>query len=152
MERNQITAILYGLVAVLQINKTVLFWFCVVMGIDMILGAVKSIVIPELKFSTKRFFSGMMRKLALIALILLCATLGKGLGFSNLESLITVVIRILMISEGISAFYCFKSIWTGKEEKPADFISKFIDLIIKYLNNKIEKLIKFIDDNSNCNK
>lgn len=152
MEKNQLTAILYGLVAVLQINQTVLFWFCVVMGIDMILGAVKSIVVQELKFSTKIFFSGMMRKLALIVLILLCATLGKGLGFSNLESLITVIIRILMISEGISAFYCFKSIWTGKEEKPADFISKFIDLIIKYLNNKIEKLIKFFDDNSNCTK
>jgi hypothetical protein len=149
-EKNQLTAILYGLAAIMQINETVLFWFIVVMGIDMVFGAVKSVVVPGLHFSMKAFLFGFMRKMALIVLILLVATLGKGLGFKDLESTITIIIRILMISEGISALYCFKSIWTKVEEKPNDFITKFITFIIKLLGKILQNLMKLLDDKTTC--
>lgn len=149
-KQNQISYIFYALVAFLNINETVLFWFCVIMGFDMLLGAVKSVVVPELNFNVKLFFFGALRKIALITLILFMATLGKGLGFEDLKMVITVFMRILMVAEGISVLYCFKSIWNKKEEKPSDLISKLIDYLIKKLGIMFEKLIKIFDDKSSC--
>lgn len=148
--KSQITVLLYSLVAVLQIEKEALFWFCVVMAFDMILGAIKAILIPELKFSTKIFFFGMLRKLTLLVVVLFFASLGIGLGFTDLRQVITTLIKILMISEGISALYCFKSILSGKESKPEDYISKVIEMLIRFLGRKLEGLIKFFDNNQSC--
>ena len=149
-KENQITAILYGLAAILNINETVLFWFCVVMAFDMILGAMKSIIVAEMRFSTKTFFFGMLRKITLLVLILFFASLGIGLGFTNLKDIITILIKVLMISEGISALYCFKSIVSGVETKPEDYISKIIETLIKFLGKKLEGLLNFFDSNSSC--
>lgn len=150
MEKNQLSAILYGLVAVLEINETVLFWFFVIMAFDMSLGAIKSVVVPELSFSTKLFFFGLLRKLTLLCLVLFVATLGKGLGYNNLTDITTKIIQVLMITEGISVFHCFKSILTFKESKSKDFITMLIESIIKFLGNKIEKIAKSLNDNTSC--
>lgn len=150
MEKNQFTAIFYSLIAVLQIDKTALFWFFVIMAFDMVLGALKSIVVPDLKFSTKAFFFGMLRKLTLLFLVLFVATLGKGLGFTDMTMVTTKIIQVLMITEGISGFYCFKSIWTRKEHKPQDFISLLIDGAINFLGKKIEQFSKAMNDKNSC--
>ena len=150
MEKNQITAILYGLVAVLEINEKVLFWFFIIMAFDMIFGAVKSVVVPELSFSTKMFFFGLLRKMTLLALILFVATLGKGLGYKDMTAITTKIIQVLMITEGISVFHCFKSILTFKESKAKDFITMLIEGVIKFLGNKIEKIAKAMNENNSC--
>lgn len=150
MAKSQITAIFYSLVAVLNINKDVLFWFFIIMAFDMGFGAVKSVVVPELRFSTKAFFFGLLRKLTLLALILFVATLGKGLGYTDMNLITTKIIQVLMVTEGISVFYCFKSIWTFKESKPQDFITMLIEGVIKFLGNKIEKITKAMNENNSC--
>lgn len=150
MAKSQITAIFYSLVAVLNINKDVLFWFFIIIAFDMGFGAVKSIVVPELSFSTKAFFFGLLRKLTLLALILFVATLGKGLGYSDMNLITTKIIQVLMVTEAISVFYCFKSIWTFKEAKPQDFITILIEGVINFLGNKIEKIAKAMNENSSC--
>lgn len=150
MEKNQVTAVLYSLVAVLNLNKEVLFWFFVIMGFDMVFGAVKSISVPGLTFSMKAFFFGALRKLTLLFIVLFVATLGKGLGYNDMQTVTTKIIQVIMITEGISVFYCFKSIWTKKEVKPQDFITILIDGVIKYLGNKIEKIAKALNENSSC--
>jgi len=150
MDKNQITAVLYGLVAVLEINEKVLFWFFVIMGFDMVFGAVKSVVVPELSFSTKMFFFGLLRKLTLLALVLFVATLAKGLGYKDMTEITTKIIQVLMITESISVFHCFKSIMTFKESKAKDFITMLIEGIIKFLGNKIEKIAKEMNENNSC--
>lgn len=150
MEKNQITAIFYSLVMVLEIDKEALFWFFIIMSFDMIFGAVKSVLVPELSFSMKAFFFGMLRKLMLLFIVLFVATLGKGLGYANMNLITTKIIQVLMITESISVFYCFKSIWTRKESKPQDFITLLIEGIIKFLGNKIEKIAKAMNENSTC--
>lgn len=150
MEKNQLTAVFYSLLAVLKINETVLFWLFVIMAFDMIFGALKSIVVPELKFSIKAFYFGALRKMVLIFMVLFVATLGKGLGYENLEIITTKAMQTLMITEAISVFYCFKSIWQKKESKPADFISMFIEKIIHWLGAKFEKIMKSLDNNASC--
>jgi len=150
MEKNQITAVFYALVALLNINQSVLLWFFVIMASDMIFGAIKSVSVPELTFSMKAFFFGMLRKLTLVGLVLFVATLAKGLGYNDTQTITTAVLKTLMITEGISVFYCFKSIWTRKESKPQDFITILIESMIKYLGNKIEKIAKAMNENSSC--
>lgn len=150
MEKNQITAVFYSLVMVLEIDKEALFWFFIIMSFDMIFGAVKSVSVPELKFSMKAFFFGMLRKTMLLFIVLFVATLGKGLGYADMSVITTKFIQILMITEAISVFYCFKSIWTRKESKPQDFITLLIEGIIKFLGNKIEKIAKAMNENNTC--
>lgn len=150
MEKTQITAVFYSLAALLNLNREVLFWFFVIMSFDMVFGSLKSIVVAELHFSTKAFFFGALRKLTLLGIVLFVATLGKGLGYTNMQTITTKIIQVIMITEGISVFYCFKSIWTGKEAKPQDFITILIESVIKYLGNKIEKIAKAMNENSSC--
>ena len=150
MEKGQITALLYGLVAFLQIEKEALFWFCLVMSFDMILGAIKSIVVPELKFKAKLFFFGMLRKITLLTMVLFFASLAIGLGFEDIKSFVTLFIKVLMVAEGISVFYCFQSILTGKEKKADDYISKIIEKIIQFLGNKLQALLRAFDNNQSC--
>jgi hypothetical protein len=150
MEKGQVTALLYGLVAILNINEKVLFWFCIIMCFDMALGAIKAIVIPELKFTLKVFFFGMLRKITLLTMVLFFASLAIGLGFEDIKEIITYFIKALMIAEGISVFYCFKSILNNKEFRAEDFISKIIDKIIKILGNLLERTMKALDNNQSC--
>lgn len=150
MEKNQLTALFYSAVAFLHIDKSALAWFFVIMAFDMVFGAVKSVVVEGLIFSMKAFFFGMLRKLMLIFLVLFVATLGKGLGYQDMIFVTTKIIQTLMITEAISVFYCFKSIWTRKEAKPQDFITILIEGIIKFLGNKIEKIAKALNENNSC--
>ena len=70
MEKNQITAVFYSLVMILEIDKEALFWFFVIMAFDMIFGAVKSVSVQGLEFSMKAFFFGMLRKTMLLFIVL----------------------------------------------------------------------------------
>lgn len=150
MEKNQITAVFYGLVAILNINESVLLWFFIIMAFDMGFGAIKSVVVPELEFSTKMFFFGLLRKLTLLFIVLFVATLGKGLGYADMQAITTKIIQVLMITEAISVFHCFKSILTFKESKAKDFITMLIEGVIKFLGNKIEKIAKAMNENNSC--
>jgi hypothetical protein len=150
MDKNQYTSLLYSAIAFLGIDREALFWYIIIMSFDMVLGAAKAVMVPELKFSTKHFFFGMLRKFMLLLIVLFVATLGKGLGYTDMLFITTKVIQLLMISEAISVMYCFKSIWQRKESKPEDFISILIESFIKYLGNKIEKIAKAMSENSSC--
>jgi hypothetical protein len=145
-----ITALFYALTAVLSINESVLKWFFVVMAFDMVLGSFKSILLTDLKFNAKVFFFGLMRKLTLVFLVLFVATLGIGLGYVDMKSITTIVMRIFMLSEAISVLYNVKSIMTGKESKAEDFISLFIEGAIKFLGRKLEELSKVLNDKNSC--
>lgn len=150
MDKNQFTAIFYSLIAVLQIDKESLYWFFIIMAFDMVFGSVKSIIVPELQFSTKAFFFGMLRKLTLLFIVLFVATLGKGLGYADMTVITTKIIQVLMITEAISVLYCFKSILTRTESKPQDFITLLIDGAIKFLGDKLEKISKAMNDKNTC--
>jgi len=150
MHKNQLTAVFYSLIAVLNISKEVLFWFFIIMAFDMAFGAIKSVSVPGLSFSMKAFFFGAIRKMMLLFLVLFVATLGKGLGYKNMTLITTKILQTIMITEGISVFYCFKSIWTRKEAKPQDFITILIEGAIKWLGNKIEKIAKAMNENNSC--
>jgi len=145
-----ITALFYSLTAILSINQTVLKWFFIIMLFDMVLGSIKSIVLTDLKFNAKVFFFGLMRKLTLVFLVLFVATLGIGLGYVDMKSITTIIMRIFMISEGISVLYNVKSIMSGKESKAEDFISIFIESLIKVLGKRLEQLSKIFNDKNSC--
>jgi hypothetical protein len=145
-----ITGLFYSLTAILSINESVLKWFFIIMAFDMLMGSIKSILLLELKFNAKIFFFGLMRKLTLVFLVLFVATLGIGLGYADMKSITTIVMRIFMISEGISVLYNFKSILSGKETKAEDFISLFIEGSIKFLGKKLEDLSKILNDKNSC--
>jgi len=120
------------------------------LGFDMVFGSIKSVVVPELSFSTKMFYFGFLRKLTLLFLVLFIATLAKGLGYNQTKEITTKIIQVLMITESISVFHCFKSIMTFKESKSKDFITMIIESIILFLGNKIEKIAKAFNQNSSC--
>lgn len=149
-KNNQITAVLYGLIAVLEINEKDLGWFFAIMAFDMFFGAIKSVVVPTLSFDTKVFFFGFLRKLTLLALVLFVATLAKGLGYNDMTGITTKIIQTLMITESISVLHCIKSILSFKESKSKDFITMLIEGFIRYLGNKIEKLAKVLNENNSC--
>lgn len=149
--KEQITAFFYGAIIFLQIDHSVakiLIWLILA---DMILGAIKAAVVPELKLSISTFWLGLIKKSMLLIFVSVLALLMKGLGYTDFREMVKVVMKIMILNEGISAINCIRSILARKEYKSSDFISMLLEKVEKFLTVWIKKLFGFFEENKNIN-
>lgn len=147
---NEIKAFLYGLIIYLQIDKDIAEVLVYLIISDMFFGAIKAAVVPEMNFRVSTFWAGLLKKSLLLIVIMVLALTAKGLGFSDFKLMVTIVMKIMVLNEGISVFNSIRSIMAKKEFKSNDFISILIERIERYLTKYMEKLIKAFDENSTC--
>lgn len=147
---NQIKAFLYGIVLFLQIDKDIALILVSLIFLDMVLGAIKSVLVPDLEFKITTFWSGLLKKALLLIIIMILALVAKGLGFDDFKYMVTVVMKIMVLNEGISSFNNIRSVYEKKEYKSNDFISILIEKIEKYLTKYMDKIIKFFDEKASC--
>jgi len=147
---DQIKAFLYGVVVYLQIDKEIASVLIILIFIDMFTGAVKASVIPTMKFKSTTFWAGLLKKSLLLIIIMVLALVAKGLGFADFKQMVTIVMKIMVLNEGISIFNSIRSIIAKKEFKSNDFISLLIEKIEYNLTKYMDKLIKLFDDKASC--
>ena len=147
---DQIKAFFYGLIVYFQIDKDIAIVLIILIFVDMALGSIKAAVVPELSFRISSFWSGLLKKVLLLIIIMVLALVAKGLGFSDFKQMGSIVMKIMVLNEGISVFNCIRSIIAKKEYKSSDFISVLIQKIEYNLTKWMDKLMKMFDENSSC--
>jgi toxin secretion/phage lysis holin len=149
---DQIKTFIFGILLYLQIDKEIAMILIILIFADMLCGGAKAIVIPEIKFSFKTFYAGIIRKALLLIIIMVLALISKGLGFTDFKLMVTIVIKAMILSEGISVFNNIRSVFDKKEHKSTDFISEIIGKVSNYLQFYMEKIMKFFDNDADCGK
>lgn len=147
---DQIRAFLYGVIVYFQIDKEIAQILVFLILGDMVIGAIKAAVVPTMEFRMSTFWTGLLKKALLLLIIMVLALVAKGLGFSDFKQMVTIVMKIMVLNEGISIFNSIRSIISKKEFKSNDFISLLIEKIEKVLTKYMDKLIKIFDENSSC--
>ncbi len=149
---DQIKAFVFGVLIYLQIDKEIAMILIILICANMLCGGAKAIVIPEIKFSFKTFYAGLIRKSLLLIIIMVLALISKGMGFADFKLMVTIVMKAMILSEGISVFNNIRSMYDKKEYKSRDFISQIIGKISNYLHFYMEKIMKFFDNDADCGK
>ncbi len=149
---DQIKTFIFGILLYLQIDKEIAMILIILICADMLCGGAKAIVIPEIKFNFKTFYAGIIRKSLLLIIIMVLALISKGLGFTDFKLMVTIVIKAMILSEGISVFNNIRSVFDKKEHKSTDFISEIIGKISNYLQFYMNKIMKFFDNDADCGK
>ena len=147
---DQFRAFLYGIVIYLQIDTDIAKVLIYLILFDMFAGAIKAALVPTMEFRFATFWTGLLKKALLLIIIMVLALVAKGLGFSDFKYMVTVVMKIMVLNEGISIFNSIRSIISKKEYKSNDFISLLIEKIEKFLTKYMDKLIKIFDEKSSC--
>lgn len=146
----QVKAFLYGAIVYFQMDKEVSIVLITLIFMDMLFGSVKASVVPTMNFRVSTFWVGLIKKALLLSIIMVLALVAKGLGFSDFKQMVVIVMKIMVLNEGISVFNSIRSIWNKKEYKSNDFISLLIEKIESNLTKYMDKLIKLFDNNSSC--
>ena len=148
---NEIKTFLYGVLAFCQVDADIARILIILIFFDMILGTLKSCIISSLKFRINTFWLGLIKKSLILIIIMVLALVAKGLGFDDFKAMVSIVIKIMILNEGISILNNTRSIINKKVYKSSDFISLFIEKIEVQLTSYINKLINSFDNNDKCN-
>lgn len=147
---NEIKAFIYGSFIYLQIDKEIAAILTILIFSDTLVGAIKSVSIPTMDFSMEKFWKGLIKKVLLLIIIMVLALISKGLGFEDFKTMVTVVMKIMLLNEGLSIINGVRSIYDRKEHKNNDFISLLIAKIENYLTFYLDKILSFFDNNTKC--
>jgi len=135
----EIKMVIYAVFAFLQIDLDIVKILSVLMVIDTILGVIKSLYINKLQFSFKVLLWGIVSKSTILLIPMILALVALVLGF-DFKWLVEIVLKILVVSEGISSITNILSIKERKNIENTDYISKLLHGIRDTLNNIISKL------------
>ena len=147
---DQFKAFIFGVLLYLHIDKDVALILIYLIFADMVAGGIKSVYIKDLSFSFKSFWAGLVRKSLMLLLIMVLALIARGLGFQDFKLMVNIVIKAMILTEGISVINNIRSVFDKKNHVSNDFISIIIGKVSNYLQKYMEKLMKFFDQNSTC--
>jgi hypothetical protein len=138
---NEFKIILYSIFAFLNINIDIVKTLLLLMAIDTFLGVIKSAYVKKVVFEFKKLLWGVISKLIILLIPMILALVALGLGY-DFRVLVDAVLKILIISEAISAITNILSIRKKQDIQNTDFISNFLHIIREFLINKINKIIQ----------
>lgn len=141
----EIKTAIYILFAFLNIDMDIVKILSILMISDTILGVIKVIYLKELKFTFKKLLWGIVSKSTILLVPMLLALVSLGLGY-DFKWIVDIVLKVLIVSEGISSVTNILSIKEGKNIENTDYISKLLHAVRNFLNNKIEEFIKKFED------
>mgnify|MGYP003607286804 FL=1 len=118
----------------------VLFYLMVM---DTFLGVIKTIVLND-QFSFKKLVLGFVSKLAVLLVPTALALMSKGLNY-NFKWFVTIVMDLLIVSDGISIISNSIAINTKKEVENFDAMTLMLKLIRNRLVQLFKRLLVLID-------
>lgn len=127
---NEFKAFAYSIFIYLEIDGDtvkILFWLMV---IDTVFGIAKVFSLGQ-EFNLRKLVLGIISKLSLLVIPLTIALIGKGLSY-DFKVFVDVVLKILIVSDGISILTNILSIRTKREVKNVDIITALLITIRKY--------------------
>jgi len=142
---NQLKLFIYGVFLYLNIEKELAMIVIAMIFADMFFGSLKSIFIKELTFQWSDFYKGLIKKSLLLIIVMVLALISKGLGFTDFKIVPTIVMKAMVLSEGISVINNARSIFDGKEHKSSDLITLIMEKIAGFLKMYLDKLLTFFD-------
>lgn len=111
------------------------------MIVDTSLGAIKAIHLDDLRFTFRKLLWGIVSKATILLIPMLLALVSLGLGY-DFKWVVQIVLKILIVSEGISSITNILSIKEKKNIENTDYISKLLHSTRNFLKNKLDKLFK----------
>jgi len=135
---NELKILLYSFFVYIKIEAEPILILTVLMLLDTLFGIVKTFKIDNTQFKFKKLITGFLSKIVMLALPMVVALIGKGLGY-ELTIFVGITIKLFIVSEGISIFSNAISIKTGKEVEDFDIITQ----ALKAIREKLIKLASF---------
>ena len=135
---NELKLLLYGIFIYLEMDAEIVKVLFYLMVLDTFLGIVKTIVLHN-SFSFKKLALGFVSKLAVLLIPTALALMSKGLNY-NFKWFVTIVMDLLIVSDGISIISNIIAIKTKKEVENFDAMT----LILKSIRNRLIQLFKRI--------
>ncbi len=135
---NELKLLLYGIFIYLEMDAEIVKVLFYLMVLDTFLGIVKTIVLNN-PFSFKKLALGFVSKLAVLLIPTALALMSKGLNY-NFKWFVTIVMDLLIVSDGISIISNIIAIKTKKEVENFDAMT----LILKSIRNRLIQLFKRI--------
>lgn len=135
---NELKLLLYGIFIYLEMDAEIVKVLFYLMVLDTFLGIVKTIILNN-SFSFKKLALGFVSKLAVLLIPTALALMSKGLNY-NFKWFVTIVMDLLIVSDGISIISNIIAIKTKKEVENFDAMT----LILKSIRNRLIQLFKRI--------
>lgn len=133
---NEMKLLLYGIFIYLEIDIEIVKVLFYLMVIDTFLGIIKTIVLNN-PFSFKKLALGFVSKLAVLLIPTALALMSIGLNY-NFKWFVTIVMDLLIVSDGISIISNIIAIKTKKEVENFDAMT----LILKSVRDRLIQLFK----------
>ena len=119
---------LYGLFAFLNVDIDVVNVIMWLMIIDTISGVIKAVIVDKIKFAFNTFYIGIMSKFVLLLIPITLALMALGVGY-DFTWAVEAVIRLIILSEGISFFTNIVSIREKKVYENRDYLSIILNWV-----------------------
>ncbi|MFT5890883.1 MAG: toxin secretion/phage lysis holin [Dokdonia sp.] len=144
---NEFKILAYSLFVYLEIDVELLKVLFCLMLIDTFLGVIKVIVLEKI-FSFKRLIQGLVSKIAILLIPISLTLMGKGLNY-DFKWFVTLVIDLLIVSDGISIFSNAIAIRTKKEVKNFDALTTLLKTVRCSLIKLFTRFLDTIDEKKN---
>jgi phage-related holin len=142
---NEIKTAIYSIFIFLNIDTDVVQVLCWLMFIDTFSGIIKSFVL-EKRFDFKILFFGICSKLLILLIPMVIALVGKGISKTyDFTPILDAVLKILVVSEGLSIITNLYVVRTKKDVKNFDAVTLILSHIRKWMQKIIEKTIDKVE-------
>jgi len=140
---NEFKLLFYGVFMYLEMEIEIVKVLFFLMVIDTFLGVTKTIVLNN-AFSFKKLALGFVSKLALLVVPMALALMSKGLNY-NFKWFVTIVMDLLIVSDGISIISNVIAIKTKKEVENFDAMTRMLKAIRNGLIQLFKRFLSTID-------
>ena len=142
---NELKALIYSTFIYLNLDVDVVKVLIWLMFIDTLSGILKALILDK-RFDFKVLFFGICSKLLVLLIPMVLALVGKGISKTyDFVIVLECILKILVVSEGLSIITNFYVIKTKKEVKNIDVITLLLSTIRNLLLKIIKSTVKEID-------
>jgi phage-related holin len=118
----------YALFAFLNVDVDVVNVIMWLMIIDTISGVAKAVIVDKIKFTSNRFYLGIMSKFVLLLIPITLALMALGIGY-DFTWAVDATLRLIILSEGISIVTNTISIREKKVYENRDYLSIILNWV-----------------------
>jgi hypothetical protein len=147
---HELKLLLYGIFIYLEMDIEIVKMLFYLMVMDTFLGIIKTVVLNN-PFSFKILALGFVSKLAVLLIPTALALMSKGLNY-NFKWFVTIVMDLLIVSDGISIISNIIAIKTKKEVENFDAMTLTLKAIRNGLIQLFKRLLVTIDPKYHVDK
>ena len=136
-----IKMLLYSMFAFLSIDLDIIDLLKWLVILDMTTGVIKTVRIKELKFSLHRFWSGLLAKCVLVLIPVTLALVLKAF-VNDASNFVDGVLKLIILTEGISVFVNLMSIHKRKEIESQDYLYLIMKMIRRFFDKRFQQILK----------